>query len=537
MHATMQKLLQELKGAWRFRRWALTVAWGVCLFGWLVVYVIPDTYESHARVNVDTRTALRPLLQGIAVEPDVETQLNLVRQTLMGRANLDKVASRVGLDATVTSPSERDAVLQRLTERLTIALEPPTVRDPRIPNTLYRITYTNSSRDTALKVVDVLLNSFVEGTMGTEQSSTASAERFLREQLTDYDRRLAEAESRLADFKKRNVGLVPGTEGDYFQRLTTEMHEVKRAESSLSTAVNRRAELQRQLRGEAPFVPPTDPALAPRGNAGNGQQPQDTASRIQETQARLDDLLLRFTDKHPDVIAARETLDQLRARQKEEVEALKRGDAGAAAVAGAHTNPVYQSIQLQLNQVEVEIAALRGQLAEHQGNVTELRRLVNTAPEVEADYARLTRDYGVTKAQYDALLERLERAKLSGDAEATGVVKFNIVDPPSVTFQPIFPNRVLFIIGILIAALALGAGVAFLLHMMKPVFSSVRALTELTGLPVLGSVTRTWVEKQRAELKAGLLRYSAASGLLVVLFGVVLFFQEPGSRWLRQLIG
>ena len=85
MHATMQTLIHELRGAWRFRRWALAVAWGLCLIGWLVVYVIPDSYESHARVNVDTRTALRPLLQGIAVEPDVESQLNLVRQTLMGR--------------------------------------------------------------------------------------------------------------------------------------------------------------------------------------------------------------------------------------------------------------------------------------------------------------------------------------------------------------------------------------------------------------------------------------------------------------------
>jgi uncharacterized protein involved in exopolysaccharide biosynthesis len=49
-------LLEELRAAiwsvWN-RRWlALGVAWGVCLAGWLVVALIPNTYESEARIFV-----------------------------------------------------------------------------------------------------------------------------------------------------------------------------------------------------------------------------------------------------------------------------------------------------------------------------------------------------------------------------------------------------------------------------------------------------------------------------------------------------
>ena len=79
-------------------------------------------------------------------------------------------------------------------ERIEIALEPPAMRDPRIPNTLYRITVHDASRETALKVVDVLLNSFVEGTMGSDRTGTATARSFLREQLAEYGKRLADAE-------------------------------------------------------------------------------------------------------------------------------------------------------------------------------------------------------------------------------------------------------------------------------------------------------------------------------------------------------
>ncbi len=153
---------------------------------------------------------------------------------------------------------EREALLNSIMTRVDVALEPPLTRDPRIPNTLFRISFTDHDRQTALKVVDMLLNSFVEDTIGSDRNGTASAQRFLKEQLTDYGRRLADAENQLAEFKKKNLGLVPGDEGGYFARLTTEAQEVKRLQSALSVANSRTSGLQRQLRGETPFVPPTD---------------------------------------------------------------------------------------------------------------------------------------------------------------------------------------------------------------------------------------------------------------------------------------
>lgn len=534
MQGLIDKVYSELKGAWRFRRYALIAAWASCMIGWLVVYVLPDEFTSYARVNVDTRTALGPLLEGIAVRQDVESQLNLMRQALLGRANLDKVATQVGLDRKAVTPEDRDELITGISERINIALETPTVRDPRIPNTLYRITYQDSDRQSALKVVDTLLNSFVEDTMSS--SGSASAQRFLREQIADYNRRLADAENLLADFKKQNFGLVPGAQGDHFSRLTTETQEVKRLQGALGIASSRKAELQRQLRGESAYVPSTGAGSPRSSGAGNAQAAPDTTARIQETQARLDDMLLRFTDKHPDVVAARETLKQLQVRQAEEIAALKRGDPGAAAMSGASSNPVYQNILMQLNQVDVQIAELSVELNDHRRNEADLRKLVDTAPEVEAEYARLTRDYDVIKTQYNNLLERLEKAKVSSDADQTGTIRFNIVDPPTVAFKPTFPNRPLLLSVVLIVGLLIGGGVAYLMHLIKPVFASETALVERTGIPVLGVVTRTWVHKYHAQMRAGLMRYAIASGALVVVFVAVMLAQEPASAFLRKLI-
>ena len=163
-------------------------------------------------------------------------------------------------------------------------------------------------------------------------------------------------------------------------------------------------------------------------------------SRIQEAQAKLDELLLKYTDRHPDVIAARATLDELKKRRAVELDNLRRGDAGAVASSGAGNNPVYQNIQLALNKEDVEIAALRRELAQHQSTVAELRQRLNSAPQVEAEFQQLNRDYDVNKAQYTALLESYQKARLGERADNAGSVRFEVVLPPTAPVAPVWPQ-------------------------------------------------------------------------------------------------
>jgi len=97
MNALVEEVFEEVRGAWRFRWWALAAAWIVGVVGWTIVMLLPDMYEGRSTVFVDTRTALRPVLQGLAVEQDVDAELNFVRQSLLGTPELEKIARDVGL--------------------------------------------------------------------------------------------------------------------------------------------------------------------------------------------------------------------------------------------------------------------------------------------------------------------------------------------------------------------------------------------------------------------------------------------------------
>src|SRR6202051_3258811 len=279
---------------------------------------------------------------------------------------------------------------------------------------------------------------------------------------------------------------MPSEQGGYFAQLQSEVDAAKKADTELSIALSRREELTKQLHSDAAIsAAGTAPMLGARGLSGGS----DTLSRIQEAQSKLDELLLKFTDKHPDVIAARATLDELKKRRVVELASLRRGDASAVASSGAGNNPVYQNIQLELNKEEVEIAALRRQLVQHQNTVAELRERLNSAPQVEAEFQQLNRDYDVNKAQYTALLESYQKARLGERADNAGSVRFEVVLPPTAPATPVSPHRTMLLAGLWLFAVAVGAGVAYALHVLKPIVGSVRAVAQMTSFPVLGAIS------------------------------------------------
>jgi len=523
MNAALEFTLELIRGVWRFRWTAMLVAWIVCLVGWLVVLAMPDTYSAWARVYVDTRTRLSQVTQGIGVESNIASEAEAVREALLGGPQLQKVARLSMPGYASASLGQQAAIISGLRTRLQVEATGERNR----PADLYMITYTDPDRQTARRVVDQLLKLFLANALGGSQEGSERAQQFLTQQIAEYDKKLQAAESRLADFKRHNAGLVPGaTGGDYFTRLHGDTDDLDKDRLALTVAEQKRDELQRQLSSEQPGM------LS--GAAGGGGA--DTSSAIRETQARLDELLLRFTDKHPDVIAARRTLEDLKKRQQTEIAAVRRGDQAAIAASGLAANPVYQGIKLQLSRADVEVAAARRQVSDREGKITELRKMINTAPEVEAEFARLNRDYDVTRGQYQALVERLNRAKLSDKADATGVVRFEVVDPPTGSDQPVSPDRIRLILVVLLGGLAAGIGVAYLMHQIRPVFASARQLAELTQLPVLGVVSMTWLERHQAQARHAVWVYSMAVAVLIGVAAVTLLTESAASHFLHGLI-
>jgi len=417
-----------------------------------------------------------------------------VREALLSRPNLEAVAKAAKLDRQVRNPSDLDGVLTDLRKSIAITATSTDDTTAAAGESLYTIAYADSNRARALTVVKSLVDGFVNGTIGNNRVGSEQAQSFLRQQIKDYEARLSAAEQRLAEFKKTNIGLVPGDDkSDYFSRLNTEMTALQQAETKLAIASGRRAELGRQLAKTRPYLV---------GSSGAGSQSAGTQSdlsvRVQESEGKLQELLLRFTDKHPEVIALRGQIEELKRQEAKELADIAKGGTGSGAIRSLATNPVYQEIQMQLNQSDVESASLRGEIDQHNGEIAKLKKVVNTAPEVEQRYAQLNRDYDVTKAQYTALAARLEKAKVTDNADNSGIVKFEVIDPPAADVRPASPDRALLSIPVLLGGLIGGVAFAWFLSKMRPTITGARMLARLTAVPVIGSVSRVVGAQQQA---------------------------------------
>ena len=201
------------------------------------------------------------------------------------------------------------------------------------------------------------------------------------------------------------------------------------------------------------------------------------------------------------------------------------------------SNPVYQGLEMELKRTQVLVAELRQELVQRQGKVAMLRRDVNTVPEVEAELARLNRDYDVTKQKYNELVQRRETASISEQADRTGTVKFEVLEPPAAALEQVAPDRPRLLALVMLAGLAFGGALCWLLNQLRPVFHSVRSLAQVTGVPVFAAVSRTWVAQFRQQRREELLKFSAATVLLFVAFGLVFLVQHAGAHQLQRLIG
>ncbi len=503
MNEILTQLQTLIAGAWRFRWAVIATMWGIAIVGWIVVAFIPNNYTARARVFVDSDSVLKPLLTGLAVGTDVQNEVAVMSRILLSRPNMEKVARASGLDRRARTPTEHQAVVDSLLKRMEV--------QPSNDN-IYTITFTDSDSAMAQRVVLMVLNAFVEDTLGVKRADTDDAQRFLEEQIKEYEKRLHDAEDRLADFKRQNVGLMPGEAGDYFRRLQTAIDREASVKAEYDLATARRDELNRQLAGEEPTF-----GLAPGAGQG-GELGTSVDTQLSLARTKLETLLVEYTDKHPEVIAARETIARLEKQQAQEA-ATQHKSGLSGNTNPLNINPVYQSMRIALSQTEVQVIELKDKLGAAQRDVAQLRSMVNTIPQVEANLAQLNRDYEVNRAQHQALLQRLDSARLSDQAnQSKEHVRFRIIEPPVLPLTPTAPNRLLFNTAVLLLAIFGGLALGVALDQLNPVFSRRGQLAKETGFKVLGAISLIKFDAQPGLLRQQPVLVGGAVALLLVGF-------------------
>ena len=509
MKEMLERVVSYLRGMWH-RRWVgLAAAWIAAIIGVAVVYKVPERFEAQARVYVDTESLLKPLLAGLAIQPNTDQQVALMSRTLISRPNVERLIRMSDLDLGVRTGADREELTDQVIK---------TIRLTSVSTNLYTISYRDPNPDQAKRVVQSLLNIFVESSLGDKRQDTQTAVKFLDEQIKRYEEALRAAENRLKDFKLKYMGVADNKDGggDYFRRLSQLRTDIEAAKLELQSYEQARDSYKRELQGEQPNL------LAEPVESGTIATPElDT--RIAALKKEQDELLRKYTDQHPDVLTARRLIAQLEQQRKEEVEARRKA---VTKTAGPTTdrNPVFQQLRISLAEAEASVAAARAKLSGYETQYAQLRSQAQLVPQVEAEFAQLNRDYDVQKKTYETLLARREGATMGKDVQDTGTTQFRVIEPPRVSPEPVFPNR-LALLGIVCAgSIVVGLLAAFAASQLMPTFHDARTLRDLSKRPILGMVSMIQGENvRRRRRREGFLFAGGLSGLFAAFIGVIAF--------------
>lgn len=503
------RLYATLVTLWR-RRWIMIgLAWLICLLGWAFIAVIPDRYEVTARIYVDTDTLLSPLMKGISVDVNMNRQADVMRQTLLSRPNLEKVLALTRFDFAAKTPEELDKAIQKL--QIGIKVQPQ-------GKEVFSISFLHRNAVKAKDIVQSLLTVFVETNLGSRRQDVVQARRFIEGQIEQYERQMKVAEQQLATFKRDHLLELPQT-GNHAAQLEKAKMESRQLASQLDGARTRLALMRHQLAATPQFVDIDAPA--PVVIAGRSIELE---LRIAEQQKNLDLFTSRYTESHPDVVAARRSLKALQDEYEQEIRNPSRPEPMPRTIKQRVRNALYEQLQLKAVETESELRTLERRLSDQNFEVDRLNRVAFSVPNVEAEFKSLDRDYQVMRKNYDELLQRREQVRLAQEVhEKAEKTQYRLVDPPIVPQIPSSPNRPLLMTFVLAVALGASGLVALGLGQLDDSFSTTQQVRQALAYPVIGGITLLLSTAQRRRRMVANASLTALVAFLFISYGGVLF--------------
>jgi succinoglycan biosynthesis transport protein ExoP len=500
--------LEWLKAVWQRRRFLALAAFimGITLFSCVATF-LPDIYQATATVLVDQEQVRQDQLRDIsgratALPGEVETRLQSINQQVLSRARLQEAILRFDPYPKLSKRLPIEDIVDVMRRDIRLDLKNVEQEPGHRATVAFALSYQGRDPKTVALVTNALANYFVEenGKMRGQQATETAA--FLKTQLDEMKKKLDAQEAKVAGIR----GLEAGGSGLVAYERTSD--QLRLNAERLARASDRREALSKQLS-----------ELDPTGD------PRSRSEYLGKLRRELNELQSRLTDKHPDVI-----------RAKNEIAAIESGGhvkSAEKSKAGAASDPTVQRVRSELREVEAEIANLRQEGKNLQGNIAGYQRRL----EIARDSPELVRDYETTKELYAALLKRYAEAQQSQNVEQNQKgEKFRILDSALPPKDPAAPNRLLLKLLGVVFSVGLAVGLVMAAEQIDLSFHTVDHLRAFTKVPVLASIRRIVTKKDRARERRRLgLRIAAAAAGVALTIGFSYYFAHENEGLVHKL--
>lgn len=473
------------------RQWQwMLVPFAVISFSTFVISVkLPRYYKSESVILVDPQKLPPEIVKSAG--DNVAGRLQVIMQQVLSRTQLEKIIAQFGLYKD-RKLSREDAV-EEMRKDVDTDIIDGSVRANDKNVSAFRVSYMGRNPEEAQNVTRQLASLFIEENLKVREQVAEGTHEFVDTELQRAREELAKQEEQIRVFKSKYAGMLPEQQQSNMQVIGQLQQMLQTNSEALS-----RAQQSKQYLLSLAEATKTEPVTA---------NPQ--AARIQALKAELVEARQKYTDNHPDVI-----------RLQAELKALQ---SEGASDAQSTSTP---QIASQIKAADEEIKNRTQRNNEIEAKIRQLQSRIEVLPAVEQQYSSLARDYEVSKANYQSLLQKKNVSSMQVEMERNAKGEnFRILDPASFPEKPSKPN-LLQLNGMGIAfGLALGGAFAFFREMKDPSIHNAKDLQFYVPLRVLGTMpviaTVESLAATRKRQKKLILAYSGAGLMAMSVLGIL----------------
>jgi polysaccharide chain length determinant protein (PEP-CTERM system associated) len=444
------------------RRWLiLTPLFLSLVFGIYYVFTAPKVYEATTLVMVEPQQIPENFVRSVVTE-DAESMLGTINQLIKSRTNLERIINEFGLMPKNNPNVLMEDVIEGIKPNINIK-----VTRSRKGADAFSISYKGRDPQKVMAITNALAGNFIDTNFKDRETQASGTSTFLENELESVRKRLLKMEATLKEYRQTYMGELPEQLGSNLSVLQGLQNQLTAKEASLRDLRSRLSDTE---------------DLAPNGAA----DPNDIGS----LRRQLADLMMRYTEKHPDVTRLKN-----RIRELENADGVN-GNAGQISPSGVSRK---KSVLLR------DQAVLENQIATLQSRIRIYQARVEETPKREQELISLRRDYDNMNNLYNSLLKRKLESEISVSMERKQIgEQFQIIDRAQLPKRPIEPNLKRIFVMTLGVGFGLGCGLAYLLEFLDSSYRRPDKVEEDFNIPVIATIPAIYspkaIYKKRIEM-------------------------------------
>jgi len=571
-----QKGLKDYIDALRRRRTTilLTVG-GLFIVSLLVAFLLPPVYRSTATILIEEQEIPAELVRS-TITTYAWQRIQTISQRVMTRNNLMEIVNKYDLYPDKRGKQTTEETVERIQKAIKLDPISADVIDPRSGRPMpamiaFTLAYDGENPGITQKVTNELTTLYLNENLRSRDEKTTEAFGFLTDETTKLSEHIASLETKLAEFKEKNVNTLPELAQLNYQLLDRTEIDLRDTKNQLRSLDERKFYLEGQLAQ----MNPNSPMFST-----SGERILDPISRLKILKTELAGATAQYSPEHPDVLRLRREIAGLEqqtgmvspneeqakemsrmrtelaaAREKYSADhpdvirlsnaltalevSLKAPQTPEAIVAAEKPeNPAYITLQAQLQAVNSDTKAMTAKRDELQTKLGVHERRLTHMPQVEREYANLKRDYENSQMRYRELKAKQMEAEVGQQLEKERKgERFTLIDPPQLPEKPVKPNRIAILLLGFILSLGGGLGYALVAESLDPSLRGSQSVSAALGTAPLAVIPymQNSEDQLRTDKSKKLLTRLAVAGAIAVVVLVPVFWIPWDVLWFKGL--